>query len=336
MREPGFWYTSPSLTSLLLTPVAAIYGAVTGARMTRAGVRAAVPVICVGNYHLGGAGKTPMTLRLAQMLSDLGETPFVVSRGYGGSLAGPVHVADHLAAEVGDEPRMMARHVPVIVARDRVAGAELARSEGASVILLDDGFQNPALEKDGSVIVIDAVRGLGNGCVFPAGPLRAPLAGQIARTNALIVIGEGNAANDVAQGVVQRGGLVLRASFVPEESAVARLRGKRVLAFAGIGDPARFFATLRAHGVEVASQRVFADHYPFTEDDIDVLAREAQANGLTLVTTEKDFARIEGDPALAVHAAQIVPFPVTLRIDDEGAVEDFLKDRLRRARQARQ
>jgi tetraacyldisaccharide 4'-kinase len=270
------------------------------------------------------------------MLRGLGETPFVVSRGYGGSLAGPVRVADHSAAEVGDEPAMMARHVPVIVSRDRVAGAELARSEGASVILLDDGFQNPALEKDASVIVIDAVRGLGNGFVFPAGPLRAPLAAQIARTNALVVIGEGNAANDVAQGVVQRGGLVLRASFVPDESVVARLQGQRVLAFAGIGDPARFFATLRAQGIEVASQRVFADHHPFTAEDTDALARKAQASALTLVTTEKDFARIEGNPALAAHAAQIVPFPVTLRIDDEGALEDFLKERLRRARQARQ
>jgi tetraacyldisaccharide 4'-kinase len=230
----------------------------------------------------------------------------------------------------------MARHVPVIVSRDRVAGAVLARSEGASVILLDDGFQNPALEKDASVIVIDAVRGLGNGFVFPAGPLRAPLAAQIARTNALVVIGEGNAANDVAQGVVQRGGLVLRAAFMPDESVVARLRGQRVLAFAGIGDPARFFATLRAHGIEVASQRMFADHHPFTAEDIDTLTREAQAGALTLVTTEKDFARIEGNPALAVHAAQIVPFPVTLRIDDEGALEDFLKERLRRGRQARQ
>lgn len=336
MREPGFWYASPSFASLLLAPIAAIYGAVSGARMVRQGARAAVPVICVGNYHLGGAGKTPTTLRLVEMLRSLGETPFVVSRGYGGSLTGPVRVADHSATEVGDEPKMMARHVPVIVARDRVAGAELARGEGASVVLLDDGFQNPALDKDASVIVIDAARGLGNGCVFPAGPLRAPLAVQIARTNALVVIGAGNAANDVAQGVVQRGGLVLRAAFIPDEPVVARLRGQRVLAFAGIGDPVRFFATLLTHGIEVASQRAFADHHPFTSDDIDALAREAQAGGLTLVTTEKDFARIEGNPALAAHATQIVPFPVTLRIEDEGALEDFLKDRLRRARQARQ
>jgi len=336
MREPGFWYASSSFRSLLLAPIAAIYGAVARARMARQGERVALPVICVGNYHLGGAGKTPTTLRLAQMLRELGETPVVVSRGYGGSLAGPVRVADHSASEVGDEPRMMARHVPVIVSHDRVAGAALAQSEGASVILLDDGFQNPALDKDASVIVIDATRGLGNGHVFPAGPLRAPLAGQIARTNALMVIGEGNAANDVAQGVVQRGGLVLRASFVPDESIVAKLRGKRVLAFAGIGDPARFFATLRAQGIEVASQRAFADHHPFTAEEIEVMVREAQADALTLVTTEKDLARLEGDPTLASYVAQIVPFPVTLQVEDEGALVDFLKERLRRAQQARQ
>jgi len=336
MREPDFWYASPSLFSVLLAPVAAIYGAVSGARMAREGERAAIPVICVGNYHLGGAGKTPTTLRLVEMLRDLGETPFVVSRGYGGSLTGPVLVADHSAAEAGDEPKMMARHVPVIVSRDRVAGAELARGEGASVVLLDDGFQNPALEKDASVIVIDAARGLGNGHVFPAGPLRAPLAGQVARTNALIVIGEGNAANDVAQGVVQRGGFVSRAAFEPVDSAVAQLRDKRVLAFAGIGDPKRFFATLRAHGVEVVLERAFADHHPFTAEDIGALLREAQAGELTPVTTEKDLARLQGDPALASDIASIIPFPVTLRIEDEDALEDFLKERLRRARQARQ
>jgi tetraacyldisaccharide 4'-kinase len=336
MREPGFWYAPPSLCAVLLAPFGMLYGAIAGTRMARQGERAGVPVICVGNYHLGGAGKTPTTLRLAQMLRDLDETPFVVSRGYGGSLTGPVRVADHHAAEVGDEPAMMACHVPVIVSRDRVAGAELARREGASVILLDDGFQNPALDKDASVIVIDAARGLGNGYVFPAGPLRAPLAVQIARTNALVVIGEGNAANDVAHGVVQRGGLVLRAAFVPDELVVAQLRGQRVLPFAGIGDPVRFFTTLRAHGIEVASQRAFADHHPFTVAEIEALANEAQANALTLVTTEKDFARIKGDPALAAHVARIVPFPVTLRIEDEGALEDFLKERLRRARQSRQ
>jgi len=337
MREPRFWYGPVSLGSVLLAPIAACYGAVAAARLAREGTRAGCPVICIGNYHLGGAGKTPTTLRLVEILRQIGETPVVVSRGYGGTLAGPVRVDEaHRAADVGDEPKMMARHVPVIVARDRVEGAELARREGASVVLLDDGFQNPALAKDAAMIVVDAARGLGNRMIFPAGPLRAPLAPQVARTNALIVIGEGHAADDIAQGVVQRGGLVARAAFVPEESSLARLRGTRVLAFAGIGDPGRFFATLAKHGVEVASRKEFADHHPFTEAELKALADEAQAGGLTLVTTEKDLARIEGDPALAAYAAQIVPFAVTLRVEDEGALLDFLKARMRRARQARQ
>ncbi|MBV5269616.1 MAG: tetraacyldisaccharide 4'-kinase, partial [Afipia sp.] len=206
MREPAFWYRPPSLISRLLSPFGAMYGAVSARRMARAGVSAGVPVFCVGNYHAGGAGKTPTTLALVKILRSMGEQPFVVSRGYGGTVEGPVRVdqTSHSAADVGDEPLMMAASVPVIVSRDRVAGAALARAQGASVVLLDDGFQNPALAKDASLIVIDASRGVGNGCVFPAGPLRAPLAPQVARTDALIMIGDGQAADGIAVAVTER------------------------------------------------------------------------------------------------------------------------------------
>ncbi len=174
MREPAFWYRPPSLMSRLLAPLGTIYGAVSARRMARAGASARIPVFCVGNYHVGGAGKTPTVLALVKILRSMGEQPFIVSRGYGGTIKGPVRVdsALHIAADIGDEPLMMAASASVIVSRDRVAGAALARTEGASVVLLDDGFQNPALVKDASLIVIDAARGLGNGCVFPAGPLR--------------------------------------------------------------------------------------------------------------------------------------------------------------------
>src|SRR5262249_22818101 len=157
-------------------------------------------VICVGNYHVGGAGKTPTVLALTKLLRDLGETPVVLSRGYGGRLKGPVMVdrERHTAVDVGDEPLMMVRDVPVAVARDRVNGVALARSQGASVILMDDGFQNPGIMKDVSLIVIDSERGLGNGKMFPAGPLRAPLKAQLVRTDALVVIGDGKAADGVA------------------------------------------------------------------------------------------------------------------------------------------
>src|SRR4051794_20617613 len=160
---------------------------------------------------------------------------------------------------------MMAKRVPVVIARDRVEGAALARSQGASVILMDDGFQNPAIAKDASLIVIDGDRGLGNGSVFPAGPLRAPLPPQLARTDALVIVGDGNAAAGEAAAVAARGGLVLRAHLVPSETSVAGLRGKRVLAFAGIGDPQRFFRTLRASGIDVRSEKAFADHHPFSQ-----------------------------------------------------------------------
>src|SRR6266481_3721137 len=266
MREPAFWHRPSSWKSHLLRPLGALYGAVAARRLQRKGFDAGVPVLCVGNYHLGGAGKTPAVLALATILRELGETPVVLSRGYGGRLRGPVMVdpARHGAADVGDEPLMMSTHVPVAVARDRVDGVALARSQRASVILMDDGFQNPAIAKDASLIVIDSNRGVGNGEVFPAGPLRAPLPPQIARTDALIVVGEGTGSKAIAAEIATRGGLVLVAHLKPEAQALARLAGKRVLAFAGIGDPARCFRTLRSHGVEVVRERAFADHHPFS------------------------------------------------------------------------
>ena len=329
MHEPAFWHRPSSLTSRLLTPLAALYGAIAARRMARPGADAGVPVICVGNYHTGGAGKTPTVLALVTMLRGLDETPFVLSRGYGGSSPGPLRVdaVRHTAADVGDEPLMIAAHVPVIVARDRVAGARLARDEGASVIVMDDGFQNPALRKDLSLIVVSGGRGLGNGRVFPAGPLRAPLAPQLARTDALLVIGEGDAARDVGRVLAARGVPALHARVVPDDDALAALRGKRVLAFAGIGDPGRFFSTLRANGIAIAAQRTFPDHHRFTKDEISALRDEAARQGLALVTTEKDFARLSGQ--LAPLKDGIVPLPVSLRFDDEARLRELIAARLR-------
>ncbi len=334
MREPAFWYRPPSLMSRFLAPFGAIYGAITARRMARAGVSAGIPVLCVGNYHVGGAGKTPTVLALVEILRSMDEQPFVVSRGYGGTIEGPVRVdpVSHTAADVGDEPLMMAATVPVIVSRDRVAGAALARGQGASVVLLDDGFQNPELVKDASLIVIDAARGLGNACVFPAGPLRAPLAPQLARTNALIVIGEGQNAAGVIDTLAKRGAPAWRARLVPDESSAAALRGERVLAFAGIGDPARFVATLRRAGADVIEQRTFADHHRFTTDEIEKLVSDAAAKSLMMVTTEKDMARIRSDARLAHYADNIRILPVMLEFNDEAALRDFVATRLDRAR----
>ena len=255
MREPAFWHRPSSLISRLLMPLGALYGLVAGHRLQRRGFDAGIPVFCVGNYHVGGAGKTQTVLALTRLLRDLGETPVVLSRGYGGRLRGPIKVdsARHAAEDVGDEPLMLARTVPVVVARDRVEGVALARSQAATVILMDDGFQNPAIAKDASLIVIDGERGLGNGCVLPAGPLRAPLFPQLARTDALVVVGAGTAAAPVAAAIAAAGRPVLSAHLKADAASVAALGGKRVLAFAGIGDPGRFFRTLRSHGIEIVA-----------------------------------------------------------------------------------
>src|SRR5436305_8115982 len=213
MREPAFWHRPSSWAAHLLRPFASLYGAIAASRLRRQGVEARIPVLCVGNYHGGGAGKTPAVLALAHLLRDLGEAPVVLSRGYRGKLRGPVSVdpARHTAADVGDEPLMLARTMPAVVARDRIAGVALAKSLAATVILMDDGFQNPAIAKDASLIVIDGARGLGNGRVFPAGPLRAPLALQIERTDALIVVGGGSAPAPVGAALAARGVPVLTA-----------------------------------------------------------------------------------------------------------------------------
>jgi tetraacyldisaccharide 4'-kinase len=335
MHEPAFWYRSSSWMSRLLLPLAAIYGAIAGHRLQREGFDAGIPVLCVGNYHLGGAGKTPTVLALAHLLRDLGETPVVLSRGYGGRLRGPVMVDQgrHAAADVGDEPLMLARTVPVAIARDRVDGVALARSQGATVIVMDDGFQNPAIAKDACLIVIDAHRGLGNACVFPAGPLRAPLPPQIARTDALVVIGDGAAAEAVAAAVAAQGKQVLSAHLTAHAASVASLSGKRVLAFAGIGDPARFFRTLRASRVEVVQEQAFADHHPFSQSEIETLIAQAGRDALTLVTTEKDLARLRGREGLPDWAREIVPFAVTLEIDGAAGVRKLVSGWLFKARE---
>jgi tetraacyldisaccharide 4'-kinase len=334
MHEPAFWHRPSSLTSWLLMPLGAVYGAVAARRLARVGLDAGIPVLCVGNYHVGGAGKTPAVLALVGLLRDAGEAPIVLSRGYGGKLRGPLKVDPerHAASDVGDEPLMMARTVPVVIARDRIDGVALARSQGASVILMDDGFQNPAVAKDASLIVIDGDRGIGNGWVFPAGPLRAPLPSQLARTDALIIVGHGNAAETVAAAIAAQGGLVLRAHLKPSEASVAALRGKRVLAFAGIGDPGRFFRTLRTSGVEVVAEKAFADHHPFSENEIEALAAAAKRDGLTLVTTEKDLARLPRGGKVMPAARDVVPFAVTLRFDDEPKLLRFATDELFKSR----
>ncbi|MGJ4997972.1 tetraacyldisaccharide 4'-kinase [Bradyrhizobium sp. HKCCYLS3077] len=328
-REPAFWHRPRSWQSRLLSPLSMLYGSVAARRMQQPGIDAGLPVICVGNFHVGGAGKTPTVLALTDLLRGIGETPVVLSRGYGGRLPGPVLVdpAAHTAADVGDEPLMMAARVPVIVSRARAEGVGLVKAQGATVILMDDGFQNPSINKDLALIVIDGARGLGNEQVFPAGPLRAPLPPQLARTDALLVIGSGEAGARVASTVSAAGKPVFAATLRPDPQAVEALQGGPLLAFAGIGDPSRFFRTLRAAGLDVRRERAFADHHPYSTDEIAELAEQAKREGLTLVTTEKDLARLRGSKAARADLA-IAAFPVTLQFADPHALCALVAQRL--------
>jgi tetraacyldisaccharide 4'-kinase len=326
MRAPAFWqHAAPSVLATLLRPAAALYGAVAARRMGRPGQRAPVPVICIGNFTLGGAGKTPTALAVAQLLAARRERPFFLSRGYGGRLAGPVRVdpARHGAEDVGDEPLLLARAFPTIVSRDRPAGAELAAREGASVVIMDDGLQNPSLAKDLSLAVIDGEVGLGNGLCFPAGPLRAPLAAQWPHVDAVLLSGGGKAGAALAQEARSRGKAVLHARLEPERKAAKNLRGRRVLAFAGIGRPDKFFATLEACGATVLERRAFPDHHPYAADEIEKIVAEARTKGLVPVTTEKDQVRLAAlrRPDLT---GSIEVLPVGLVFDDAAAAGALL------------
>jgi tetraacyldisaccharide 4'-kinase len=334
MREPAFWWRKIGLASGLLAPAAACYGAIAARRMLRQGTRAGVPVLCVGNFTLGGAGKTPAVMRLAKLLQEAGERVFCLSRGYGGSLAGPKRVdahSDH-AAQVGDEALLLARVAPTMVARDRVAGAEAAAAAGASVVIMDDGLQNASLIKDFTIAVVDGRRGLGNARVFPAGPLRAPLAVQIARTDALLVVGEATGAGDAV--AAAHGLPIFHGHLQPDPAAITELKARKVFAFAGIGDPDKFFATATEAGIEVARRQAFPDHHCFSAEEAAELIMRAEHDGLALLTTEKDRARMTGEPLLAALAAKAHVLPVTLAVIEAEELRALVLATIKRHRPA--
>jgi tetraacyldisaccharide 4'-kinase len=330
MREPAFWWRAPGLLSTLWAPAASAYGAVAARRLAQDGARTNVPLICVGNFTLGGAGKTPTAIALAAMLQASGEKVFLLSRGYGGSETGPRRVDAHTdaAAQVGDEALLLALAAPTIVSRDRAAGARLARAQGATVIVMDDGLQNPSLAKDFTLTVIDGRRGIGNGKVFPAGPLRAPLPAQLARTDALLLAGGGDVPREIAGHAPALP--VFRGRLVPDVSALGDLKARQVLAFAGIGDPEKFFVTVAEAGIAIAQRASFPDHHRFTAEEAAELSMRAEHDGLALLTTEKDRARMAGDPLLQAFAARLHVLPVTLRVNEMDGLRSLVLSKLGR------
>ena len=321
--EPTWWYQSPGWQSAVLAPIAAVYGAVAARRMAKAPTYVStLPVVCVGNFTAGGTGKTPTAALLVARLIARGRRPAILTRGYGGTELGPhwVDLAGDTAARVGDEPLLHARRATTMVARERVAGARTIEADGrADVIVMDDGLQNPSLAKTISIAVVDGARGLGNGRVIPAGPLRARLSVQLPRVDAILINGTGATAMPNFGAVP-----VLMAHLAPCEAVGAELTGADVVAYAGIGHPQRFFYTVRRLGARLVETVAFPDHHLFSAADAERLLALAvrhrgagigTGTGARLVTTEKDLARMSGLPALAGLAAASTAIPVEMQLD---------------------
>lgn len=320
MKAPAFWQAGHGgILSILLAPLGWVYSTITLMRLKKPGWRAEVPVIAIGNFTAGGAGKTPTALALAEALQTAGERPAFLTRGYGGRLKGPVEVipARHNASDVGDEAMLLAACAPTFVGRNRAEAARLAMAAQPSLtcLILDDALQNPHLEKDFSIAVVDGGFGFGNGRCIPAGPLRAALPPMFERVDAVLVIGEG-AEKTIVENAAQRAGKPCFTSrFIVPDWAQRAVAGQRVFAFAGIGRPGKFFATLRECGAEIIKTRAYADHHVFSDFEAEALILEAQASNTMLVTTQKDHIRLRGSVVQAELAETCLALPVTLPLE---------------------
>ena len=322
MKPPAFWSRppeAPGVAARALAPLAALTARATARRVARPpSLRPTVPVICVGNLSAGGTGKTPTVIALVQRLADRGVAVHVVSRGYGGREAGPLRVDPrrHAAADTGDEPLLLSAFGPAWIARDRAAGVRAATRAGAQAVLMDDGFQNPAVEKSLGLVVVDAVAGFGNGLCLPAGPLREPVAAGMARADMTLAIGTPAERDAFAARWGDRlAAPVLGGSLMPLQTGMD-WTGLRALAFAGIGRPAKFFETLRGMGAELAATKALDDHQALSPALLTRLEREAASLNAQLVTTEKDAVRLP--PAFR---QRVLTLPVRLALDDWAPID---------------
>jgi tetraacyldisaccharide 4'-kinase len=340
LGTPRWWYVrygAPMpVTRALLTPLSWIWASVTARKLAAANPGdPGVPVICVGNVTVGGAGKTPVVRELLMHLQERGVAAQGLSRGHGGRLKGPVRVdpALHTARDVGDEPLMLARDLPTWISQDRLEGARAAAAAGAQVLVMDDGHQNPSVAKALSLVVVDGETRddewpFGDGAVFPAGPMREPLKAGLARADAVVLL----MPHDLAQPDV-----ALMAMLAPTPVLVARLepvaalaRKTKALAFAGIGKPWKFERALKAAGVTLSDFAAFADHQPYDETTLLVLERQAAEAGAVLLTTEKDWARLPSE-----WQAKVRSWPVRARFEDEAALDALLDIAVPKARASR-
>lgn len=325
MKQPLFWYRpfANSWRDKLLVPLGKLYAAGTARRLAKSsGYRPRMPVICVGNINIGGTGKTPTAIALIQLLQEMGRKPALLSRGYGGKLKGPITIDPtiHSATEVGDEPLLLAAFAPCIVAKDRAAGARHAESLDVDVLILDDGFQNPSVEKDLSIVVVDAKLGFGNGRVLPAGPLREPLHVGLLRADLILSIGNSRAQRHFDEAW----GHAIGKPRLEGELSVLQMgmnfSGLRCMAFAGIGHPEKFYETLKSQGADLVKTVSLADHQPLTEALMRRLEADALGLGAQLVTTEKDAVRLPKG-----FRQKVLTLPIRLEIADETSLIEALK-----------
>ncbi len=327
MQAPSFWYRSSSLAANLLRPFACLYGfGAWVARQIAARTKVAVPVICIGNCVVGGAGKTPIVADFAKRLRARKIDVHILSRGYGGMLYGPVRadIGKYQAYDVGDEPLLLADVAPVWVAKNKVAGAVAAVTDNAQMLLLDDGLQNHSLHKDASFLVIDGATGIGNGLLLPAGPLREPLDAALKRVKAVIWLGD---RTDFYASLATR----LKAENIPLLVAQTRtiatnrtLRGMRSFAFSGIGHPEKFFKGLGETGAEIVQTRAYPDHFMWGREEVEDLIDQARRADALPTTTAKDAMRLPED-----LRKQVVICDVELKWDDEAALDALLSEILR-------
>lgn len=339
LHEPSWWYDrTPSWHARILKPLSIAYAAISARRLnSKATYRSVLPVICIGNLTVGGTGKTPLSITIAEMIRELGRYPVFLTRGYGGRLSGPLALDafSHTANDIGDEPLLLARTAQTIIARDRVAGAKFIENScpSDSVIIMDDGLQNPALAKDVSLAVVDSRRLFGNALCLPSGPLRAPLASQFGRVTAAVLNSSGETTDTANAAATLAGvfdGPILRCKVTPQP-APKWLAGARVFAFTGIANPTRFFDLVAKLGAEIVDRRMFPDHHNFTASDAQSLLSEAQRTGARLVTTEKDYVRLHGLEGLHAELRErtlAVAISMAIAAQDRARLHNMLAEAL--------
>jgi len=326
MKTPAFW-SHRGIAAITLLPVSLLWRAGSALkRITARPVTPSIPVICVGNLTAGGTGKTPLVGWLADRLTERGWTPAILTRGYGGSATSPVWVdpAQHDADYCGDEPLMLADGRPVMVSRDRGAGARVIDAGGThDVIIMDDGMQNPTLRRTLTIGVFDGGSGIGNGWLMPAGPLRTPFADGLAELDIAVINGgdETGLAERIADAAP-----VFEATLRPDSSVIESLADTPLLAFAGIGRPARFFASIEAIGGQIAKKLSFADHHPYSQQDLAQIQEDAQRHGAQMITTQKDWMRLPAD-----WRARVIMLPVSVELHEDIAFLDAIEQRLAKA-----